>query len=58
MKYYFNKTVSLSFDDVIEKVIAELKKQLSPDRAMPQKAIQKRKTAWEAIEISYTVIDR
>jgi len=27
MKYYFSKTVSLSFDDVIEKVIAELKKE-------------------------------
>ncbi len=27
MKYYFSKTVSLSFDDVIEKVIAELKRE-------------------------------
>jgi uncharacterized protein (DUF302 family) len=27
MKYYFSKTVTLSFDDAIEKVIAELKKE-------------------------------
>lgn len=27
MKYYFSKTVTLSFDDVIEKVLAELKKE-------------------------------
>ena len=27
MKYYFSKTVTLSFDDTIEKVIAELKKE-------------------------------
>ena len=27
MKYYFSKIISLSFDDAIEKVIAELKKQ-------------------------------
>ena len=27
MKYYFSKTVTLSFDDAIEKVMAELKKE-------------------------------
>ena len=27
MKYYFSKTVTLSFEDAIEKVIAELKKE-------------------------------
>jgi len=27
MKYYFSKTVNLSFDDAIEKVMAELKKE-------------------------------
>jgi uncharacterized protein (DUF302 family) len=27
MTYYFSKTVTLSFDDAIEKVIAELKKE-------------------------------
>ena len=27
MKYYFSKTISLSFDDAIEKVMAELKKE-------------------------------
>jgi uncharacterized protein (DUF302 family) len=27
MKYYFSKTVTLSFDDAIEKVVAELKKE-------------------------------
>jgi len=27
MKYYFSKTVTLSFEDTIEKVIAELKKE-------------------------------
>ncbi len=27
MKYYFSKTVTLSFDDTVEKVIAELKKE-------------------------------
>jgi uncharacterized protein (DUF302 family) len=27
MKYYFSKTVTLSFDDAIEKVLAELKKE-------------------------------
>ena len=27
MKYYFSKTVTLSFDDTIEKVVAELKKE-------------------------------
>jgi len=27
MKYYFSKTVALSFEDTIEKVIAELKKE-------------------------------
>ena len=27
MKYYFSKTVTLSFDDAVEKVIAELKKE-------------------------------
>jgi len=27
MKYYFSKTITLSFDDAIEKVIAELKKE-------------------------------
>ncbi len=27
MKYYFSKTITLSFDDAIEKVMAELKKE-------------------------------